>query len=173
MHGERSQNRAWLNPIPNCRFKRCRLSRARPVRPPPVVVGDDAPCIMVVVGKYDPLVEHLYRADDGPVEMTFAEIWPSCRWTSCVRGEVAGLVGKRNSGLQTCPGLMRGSARVVKSNLSIAPESGCASQQQSGDAGPRDGPVGHLEHLSAFMVLGRRLSRSPGDQGDDRDSLRS
>lgn len=28
----------------------------------------------VVVAKYDPLLEHLCRVDDGPVEMTFEEI---------------------------------------------------------------------------------------------------
>ncbi|MGI8809411.1 MAG: DUF7662 domain-containing protein [Acidimicrobiales bacterium] len=28
----------------------------------------------VVVAKYDPLLEHLCRADDGPLEMTFEEI---------------------------------------------------------------------------------------------------
>ena len=38
--------------------------------------GDDPPGGHdVVVAKYDPLLEHLCRADDGPIEMTFAEIY--------------------------------------------------------------------------------------------------
>ncbi len=46
------------------------------------------------MGKYNRLLEHLCRADDGPIEMTFEEIDGLVGGLPPIGGEVARVVGK-------------------------------------------------------------------------------
>lgn len=108
----------------------------------------------VMVAKYDPLLEHLCRADDGPIEMTFEEIdrlvgglpASAARWPAWWANETA---GSRHVQAQAWLGSGRQVEYVDRAVRRVAFTSGLATRFVTS---PTTAP--HLRRASLVLLLG-------------------